>query len=454
MQRHQNNMAVNRRPSVAVVGAGVSGMCAAYGLGRHYNVTLFEAGERLGGHSNTIRVALDGQTHAIDTGFIVFNDRTYPHFVQLLADLGIRSRPTQMSFSVCCERANLEYNGSSLGGLFAQRRNLWRPRFWWMLREIARFNREARALAEQAAEDDLAMTVADFVRQRKFSRELSEHYLLPMGSAIWSCPKGTFASFPIGMIARFFHHHGLLDLRNRPTWRVIEGGSQTYVAALAARLQAQIRLATPIQQVRRYPDRVEIVPRGGPPEAFDHVVLACHSDQALRMLADPTPAERDLLGSFPYERNVAVLHTDTTLLPRRRRAWASWNYRLPHSDSTQATVTYCMNILQHLQSRHVFCVTLNSETNIDPSKILARFIYEHPVYTVRRAAAQRRQAQLINVNRTSYCGAYWGNGFHEDGVVSALDVAQELCAARWHPAHLPAGKWRSEREPISIPSLM
>jgi len=422
--------------NIAVIGAGISGLCAAFWLSRKHNITLMEANDYLGGHTNTVEVDLDGERHAIDTGFIVFNDRTYPSFIALLDTLGVVSQPTEMSFSVRCEQTGLEYQGSSLGGLFAQRANLLRPRFWRMLRDIAKFNREGTRLALAAAGypgDDRA-TVGDFLRQGGYGREFAEHYLLPMGSAIWSCPVGKFADFPLRMILEFFHNHGLLSLRDRPRWRVIAGGAKTYVAAVAQPLRGCIRLATPIERITRHSHGVEVVPRRGPAESFDHVVLACHADQALRMLSDPSPAEREVLGTFPYERNVAVLHTDASLLPRRRRAWASWNYHLPRGESTQATVTYCMNILQGIRSRQVLCVTLNSEERIDPSKVLRRFEYDHPVFSAVRTAARARQQELLNHNRTSFCGAYWGNGFHEDGVVSAMAVCRALEATEQIPA--------------------
>lgn len=413
---------------VAVIGAGISGLCAAYWLSRRHDVTLLEANDYLGGHTNTVDVELNGERHAIDTGFIVFNDRNYPKFSALLSELGVASRPTEMSFSVRCEQTGLEYKGSSLNGLFAQRSNLLRPRYWRMLRDIARFNREGTelALAADWPPDSDCATVGSLLRQGSYGREFVEHYLLPMGSAIWSCPGDTFADFPLRMIVEFFHNHGLLSLRDRPTWRVIAGGSKTYVAALSQRLRGRIRLATPIERITRHSHGVEVLPRRGPAQWFDHVVLACHADQALRMLSDASHAEREVLGAFPYERNVAVLHTDASLLPRRRRAWASWNYHLARGGSTQATVTYCMNILQGIRSPQVICVTLNSEARIDPSKVVRRIVYEHPVFSAGRTIARARHRELLNHNRTSYCGAYWGNGFHEDGVVSAAAVCQAL----------------------------
>lgn len=414
---------------IAVIGAGVSGLTAAYRLAERHQVTLLEANDYLGGHTNTVDVALDGERHAIDVGFVVFNERNYPHFSALLNELGIASRPTSMGFSVRCDRSGLEYSGSSLGGLFAQRSNLVRPRFYRLLADILRFNRQApRDILEQAARGVTnETTVGEYLERGRYSREFVQYYLLPMGSAIWSCPLGTFAEFPIRFIVEFFRNHGLLDLRGRPTWRVVDGGSRTYVEALLRRFRGCVRVATPIARVRRLADRVEVTPQGTvEPLAFDHVVFACHSDQALAMLADPSPTERELLSAFPYERSTAVLHTDQSLLPRRRRAWASWNYHLEPDSPRRATVTYCMNILQGIRSRHVFNVTLNCDHRIAPEKVLRRFTFEHPIFTTRRAAAQSRHGELIDANRTSYCGAYWRNGFHEDGVVSALAVCRTL----------------------------
>ncbi len=413
---------------IAIIGAGISGLTAAYRLCLSHEITLFEANAYLGGHTNTVDVEIDGERHAIDTGFIVFNDWTYPNFIALLDELGVASRPTSMSFSVRCDAANLEYNGSSLNGLFAQRRNLLRPSFYRMLSDIMRFNREAPELLGRSADD--ATTVGEFLAKHRYSREFSDHYLLPMGAAIWSCPLGTFATFPIRFIVEFYKNHGLLSIRNRPTWRVIDGGSKTYVTKMAERFRGQIRLSSPIEQIRRTATDVTVFARGRPPELFDHVIIACHSDQALRMLADPTATERTVMSEFPYGRNVAVLHTDRRVLPRRKSAWASWNYhvsgRATDSTTQSARVTYHMNLLQHIRSRHTLNVTLNSDDEIDHTKVLRRFEYHHPIFTSRRASAQARHRELINVHRSSFCGAYWGNGFHEDGVVSALRVCEAL----------------------------
>lgn len=414
---------------VAIIGAGISGLTAAYRLSTIHDVTVFEANDYPGGHTNTVDIELDGEHHAIDTGFIVFNDWTYPNFIALLNELHVKSLPTSMSFSVRCDSANLEYNGSSLNGLFSQRSNLIRPAFYRMLRDILRFNKEACGLMFSKSVSD-ETTVGEFLRRNKYSLEFAEHYILPMGSAIWSCPVGTFETFPIRFIVEFYKNHGLLSVRNRPVWRVVEGGSKSYVTQMVKRFQDRVRLNTPIDKIARTASGVVITPKNKPPETFDHVVFGCHSDQCLRMLSDATPVEQSVLTEFPYERNVAILHTDESVLPKKRRAWAAWNYllneRTSPSDAHPATVTYQMNMLQHLKSRHSFNVTLNSDQNISPAKVLRRLEYSHPVFTVRRAAAQRRHSELINANRTSYCGAYWGNGFHEDGVVSAIRVCDAL----------------------------
>ena len=413
---------------VAIIGSGISGLTAAYRLHAEHDITVFEANGYPGGHTNTVNVELDGEHHAIDTGFIVFNDWTYPNFISLLDELGVASQPTTMSFSVRDERTGLEYNGHSLNTLFAQRRNLVRPSFYRLVSEIMRFNREARRLVEK---DHDETTVGEFLSRHGYSQSFAEQYLLPMGAAIWSCPLGAFSRFPIRFIVDFYHNHGLLSIRRRPTWRVVRGGSKTYVDAMIREFRDRIRLCTPIESVRRFPNRVEVQPRGKVSESFGHVIFACHSDQALRILDDDaTSTERNVLSAFPYSRNVAVLHTDIATLPRTRRAWASWNYRLRRDHESPASVTYNMNILQGIRSRNTFCVTLNDEARVAPDRVLRRFEYHHPVFTTRRAAAQTRHCELLNANRTSYCGAYWRNGFHEDGVVSALAVVKALQSPR------------------------
>jgi predicted NAD/FAD-binding protein len=413
---------VARAMKIAIIGGGISGLVAAYKLHSEHEITLFEANDYPGGHTNTMEVESDGVRHAIDTGFIVFNDATYPNFIALLDELGVESQATSMSFSVADRATGLEYGSSSLGSLFAQRGNMLNRSHWRMLADVLRFNR--RAFAEAATLDD-EETVAEFCGRHRLSLEFVERYLYPMGSAIWSCPRGTFADFPVRFIIEFFQNHGLLSLWNRPQWRVVSGGSRRYVDALTRPFRERIMLKTPVTRVNRIGDAVEIALSDGCVQTFDHVIFACHSDQALQILGDDaTAVERELLSAFPYQSNVAVLHTDETLLPRERRAWASWNYRLVGHDA--ATVTYNLNILQGIRAAKTFCVTLNDSGNIDSNAILRTIQYAHPVFTTQRAAAQARRRELIDERRTSFCGAYWRNGFHEDGVVSALEVVAAL----------------------------
>ena len=408
---------------IGIVGAGISGLTVAYRLCDRHEVTVFEAGNSVGGHTNTIDVDLGDERYPIDTGFIVFNHRTYPNFTRLLAELKVESQPTSMSFSLRCDRSGLEYSGTGLNGLFAQRRNLFNPRFHRLLRDVFRFNRRAVELLNSA---DRSLTVGQYFARERYSREFIEQYFLPMASAVWSSPRGTIKDFPIRFIVEFYRNHGLLSINDRPQWRVICGGSKQYVAAMTRRFADSIHIRCPVESVVRRNDCVEVrTDRSS--RLFDHVIFACHSDQGLRILGDDaTPTEQELLSAFPYERNVALLHTDTSVLPRCRRAWASWNYLVPRDDPGKATVTYNMNILQRLQSRHVFCVTLNGEESVDPGRVIRRIVYHHPIFTIERSAAQRRHSEVINRNRTSFCGAYWGNGFHEDGVNSAFAVCQAL----------------------------
>ena len=406
---------------IAIVGSGISGLVAGYLLSSEHEITVFEANDYIGGHTHTVDVDWQGERHAIDTGFIVCNDRTYPNFLKLLDHLGVPLQPTSMSFSVRSDRTGLEYNGTSLNTMFAQRRNLFRPSFYRMLKDILRFNRESLELLEKADDE---ITVGEYVESRGYREEFIGQYLVPMGAAIWSCPPGVFRRFPMRFIVEFYHHHGLLSLTNRPEWSVIPGGSRNYVENLTASFRGQIRLSCPVRSVRRFRDYVEVRADGGPADQFDQVIFACHSDQALDILDDATRIEQELLSEFPYQTNIAVLHTDPAVLPRTRKAWASWNYHLPKAETAAATVTYNMNILQSLESKHVFNVTLNETDRIDPKKIIQTMTYHHPIYTTKRASAQARHGELIQNGRTSFCGAYWGNGFHEDGVNSALKVSE------------------------------
>lgn len=413
---------------VAIVGGGVAGLVAAYRLHTVCDLTLFEANSYVGGHTNTVPVASEAGELAIDTGFIVFNDRTYPHFCELLSELNVDSQPTEMSFSVRSDATGLEYCGSNLNGLFAQRRNLVRPAFYQLLYDFFRFGRSAAAILEST---DDRWTVGEYLVRERYSRSFIENYFLPMGSAIWSCPRGAFAEFPLRFIVEFYHNHGLLTVNHRPQWRVICGGSQTYVRALTGHFAHQMRLSTPVHGLRRREGGVEVLLGDGRVELFDHVIVACHSDQALRMLGNQaTRCEQEVLSQFPYERNVAVLHTDERLLPKSRRAWASWNYHIGTDLSDRATVTYNMNILQRLSVKQTYCVTLNEAESVAEAHVLGQFLYEHPVFTASRRGAQLRRGELIDLDGVSYCGAYWGNGFHEDGVRSALEVCDRLLQSR------------------------
>ncbi|MGE3880481.1 MAG: NAD(P)/FAD-dependent oxidoreductase [Planctomycetota bacterium] len=409
---------------IAIVGSGIAGLVAAWILCRKHAVTLFEADDRIGGHTNTIEFDLAGERHAIDTGFIVYNERTYPNFTRLLDRLGVVTQPSDMSFSVKCERTGLEYNGHTLNTLFAQRSNLFRPRFWRMIRDILRFNREAVALLDKPEDET---TLGTFLLQGGYSEAFLRHYILPMGAAIWSTTEDRMLGFPAHFFARFFHNHGFLSVDDRPEWRVIANGSRRYVEKLIVPFADRIRVAAPVVAIERRPDGVSVAVRGGSAESFDEVVIASHSDQALRMLADPSDAERAILGAIPYQENVAILHTDERLLPRRRLARAAWNYHLPVGDSAaRVSLTYDMNVLQSLRTKRRFLVTLNREDAVDPSHVHRRIVYHHPLFTREGVAAQRRHGEISGVRRTHYCGAYWRYGFHEDGVVSALAVAKQF----------------------------
>lgn len=412
---------------IAVVGTGIAGNVAAHRLHRAgHELVVFEADDRIGGHTHTHRIELDGEVQHVDSGFIVFNDRTYPNFVRLLDELGVASQPSAMSFSVRDAHRGFEYNGTSLNGLFAQRSNLLRPGFLGMLAGILRFHREAPALLE---DDGGEMTLGAYLEANRFGGRFVDDYLVPMGAAIWSTDPARMMDFPARFFVRFLHNHGMLTVNDRPVWRVIRGGSARYLERLVAPFRDRVRLNAPVELVRRRHDGVMVHVRGHEPERFDHVFLACHADQALRMLADPSPQEREILRALPYQRSEAVLHTDTSLLPRRRRAWAAWNFhRLPGAGAGVA-LTYDMNILQGLHSPRTYCVTLNAGEHVDPRQVLRRMQYEHPLFTPQGVAAQQRHHEISGVRRTHYCGAYWRFGFHEDGVVSALEAVDRFEAS-------------------------
>lgn len=409
---------------VAIVGSGISGMTAARVLARRNDVTLFEAAHYVGGHTNTVRVTEGRRTLAVDTGFIVFNEANYPNLCALFRAIGVESRESDMSFSVHCDKTGLEYNGTSLATLFAQRRNLLRPRFWRMLAEILRFNREAPLALENGIED--SVTVADFVDKNRYSEAFVEQYLVPLGASLWSCHARGFLRFPMRFVIEFLSNHAMLQVDGRPMWRTVVGGSDAYVGPLTEPLRDHIHVNTPVTAVTRVRSGVDITFDGGHRERYDEVVLACHADQSLRLVTNPDPQEREILGHFPYQVNHAVLHTDTALLPDRPKTWASWNYRIPADTEDHVTVTYNMNMLQGLESTNTYCVSLNQTGRIEPGKIIRRIRYEHPMFIPGRDHAQERHPELIRRRGISYCGAYWGYGFHEDGVRSALAVCDSF----------------------------
>ncbi|MDI9245445.1 FAD-dependent oxidoreductase [Marinobacter sp. CHS3-4] len=407
---------------IAVIGAGVSGLTTAWLLAEKHDVQLYEASDYAGGHTNTERVPLGGKTWPVNTGFIVFNDWTYPNFIKLMDRLGVASEVSDMSFSVDCHATGLQYNGTSLNTLFAQRSNLLNLPFLKMIREILRFNKESREdLASGAINDE--ETLGEYLNRNGYSRYFRNYYIVPMGAAIWSAPEIVLEQFPIRFFLQFFNNHGMLSVDDRPTWRVISGGSATYVEAMMNRLGDRTHLNSPVQSVTRDADGVT-VEVNGKRERFDQVVFACHSDQALQMIQNPTDQEREVLGAIPFQNNDVVLHTDSSVLPSNRRAWAAWNYFIPSHSTEPVSVTYNMNILQNFHdAEETFCVTLNRTRDIDPEKIIKRFEYSHPVFSLEGVAAQNRYDDIGNQNRSHFCGAYWFNGFHEDGVCSALRVA-------------------------------
>jgi uncharacterized protein len=399
---------------IAVVGTGIAGNVAAYLLAGDHDLTVFEQSDHVGGHANTVRVDAADGPHDIDTGFIVFNDERYPSFVKLLAELAVPSHPSSMSFSVHSEVDGLEYSNRSL---FAQRRNALRPGFLRMIGDIVRFNKSSRKLLLDA---DDSMLLGPFLEDNHYSQAFIEHFLYPMGAAIWSADPLQMREFPARFFAQFFTNHRFLDVFGQPPWRVIRGGSKKYVEKLTASFADRIRVSTPVTAIRRAGDHVLVTPRGGPAERFDEVVIAAHGDEALAMLEDATPAEREILGSFRFQENIAVLHTDTRLMPRRRKAWACWNACVPRKPTGCVALTYDMSLLQGLTSREEYLVTLNRVDDIDPNKVLRTIRYHHPVFSRRAVLAQKRHSEISGQNRTHFCGAYWGFGFHEDGVNSAL----------------------------------
>jgi predicted NAD/FAD-binding protein len=408
---------------IAIIGSGISGLTAAYLLSDEHEVVVFEAADYIGGHTNTVDVSWGENTYAVNTGFIVFNAATYPNFIKLMRRLGVAWQPSMMSFSVKCEKTGLEFSPSTLNSLFIQRRNLLRPSFYRMLLDVFRFKRDSEELLRT---DDYSLTLEHYLKLKGYSRSFIDHFIIPMGEAIWSADPKQFDLFPAHHFAQFFKNHGFLNVSDQPLWLTIQGGSRRYVEPMTRPFKDNLRVNCPVKSIRRHPDHVEVTADGAAPERFDTAVVATHSDQALALLADPSDAERSVLGTIRYQENHTVLHTDASVLPSKKAAWASWNYHIPKKELGRVAVTYDMNILQSFQAPVEFCVSLNLESRLEPSKIIRKMVYHHPVYCPESLAARRRLKEINGFNRTFFAGAYWGYGFHEDGVNSALEVCRHF----------------------------
>lgn len=430
--------------NIAIIGSGISGLTTAYLLAKKHKVTVFEKSAHIGGHTATVDVEVDNKSYAIDTGFIVFNNKTYPNFLALLDEIGVGKQEAEMSFSVHNTKTKLEYNGHNLNTLFAQRRNLFRPKFWGLVKEILRFNKLCKQAYESQKFNE-ADTLGDFLIEHDFSQFFAEHYILPMGAAIWSSSLTQMEGFQFQFFVKFFHNHGLLNIADRPQWYVIPEGSRSYLSPLCQSFSDSIRVNSPIKFITRKNDKVQLhfsnINNENDDltndtgdlhndvehvEEFDEVVMACHSDQALALLEDPSGEESTILSAMPYSENSVVLHTDISLLPKRKKAWASWNYQLSTDRDKPASVTYNMNILQSLNSEHTFCVTLNQRESIAPDKILREFTYHHPIFSLESIGAQQQRKKICGQRHTHYAGAYWHSGFHEDGVRSGVEVAKRF----------------------------
>jgi predicted NAD/FAD-binding protein len=401
---------------IAIIGGGISGMVAAYLLSDEHDIVLYESNDYIGGHTHTVDVKHDGNNHAVDTGFIVFNEVTYPKFCTLLKQLDVPYQPSTMTFSVKCERTGLEYSPHTLRTMFIQKKNIFSFSFYRMMYEIMRFKHNFGKLLK---EEDEVSELVPYLKREGYSERFIHQFIIPLGSSLWSADPADIDSFPLRMFVRFFHNHGFLELKHPLSWKVIQGGSQQYVEKLTHPYRNKIRLNASVQGITRYDTHVEIAVNGKS-ERFDHVVIATHSDQALGILRDPSPAEREILGAIPYRENLALLHTDTGVLPEHRSIWSSWNYTILKENMSAAALTYDMNILQSISSPAEFCVSLNLEEKIEKSKVIGRYMYHHPIYPGHTLTTQKRYGEISGVNRTHYCGAYWGYGFHEDGVNSAL----------------------------------
>lgn len=409
---------------IAIIGSGISGLTAAYLLNRKHDVTIFEANDYIGGHTHTHKVNIDGKKYSVDTGFIVYNERTYPNFIKLLDLLNVERQLSTMGFSVKSISKDYEYAGESLNSLFAKRSNIFRFGFLRMLYEMYHFGKKADSSGIGL---DASVTLGDYLKKEKYSGEFINYFIIPMGAAIWSTPANKVLNMPAYFFIKFFYNHGMLETINRPNWWVIKNGSSEYIKKMIRGFENKINLSTPVKTVARKNEGIEIqLAKKDETLKFDSVIFATHSDQALEMLENPTDTEKDILSSIPYQKNEVLLHTDSSVLPRRKLSWASWNYQLDSDPALPVVLTYNMNILQSINCKETLCVTLNDHNSVDETKILKKITYHHPLFNVKSIEAQKRKSEISGVNNTHYCGAYWRNGFHEDGVVSALDVCKDF----------------------------
>ena len=411
--------------NIAIIGSGISGLTAGYLLSRKNNITVFEKNDYIGGHTHTHLLEYKNKSYSVDSGFIVYNERTYPNFIKILDQLNVKRQITRMGFSVKSEINNLEYAGHSLNGLFAQRSNLLKPSYLNMLKSMLRFNRQSRKDLKQLSPH---LTLGQYLGNNNYPETFIKNFIIPIGAAVWSTKPTDMLDMSAVFFIRFFENHGMLQIIDRPNWWVIKNGSKSYVKSITKPYHDKIRLSTPVLSVERVDSKIKI--RSGQNNAseefFDAVVFATHSNQSLRLLKDPSKFENEILGAIPYQNNKAILHYDDSILPKRKNAWSSWNYLLDQDKNKPVSLTYNMNILQGLDCERTFCVSLNSEELIDPKKILKRLDYEHPLFNIKGLEAQKRKREISGINNTYYCGAYWRNGFHEDGVVSALDVCADF----------------------------
>ena len=409
---------------LAIIGSGISGLTSAYLLNRNHDITVFEANDYIGGHTHTHNIKIKDKEYAVDTGFIVYNERTYPNFIKLLDTLGVERQLSTMGFSVKSASEDYEYAGESLNSLFAKRSNIFRLGFLRMLYEMYRFGKKSDSTGLGL---DVSITLGTYLRSENYSNEFINYFIIPMGAAIWSTPANKVLDMPAYFFIKFFYNHGMLEIINRPKWWVIKDGSSAYIKKIIKGFESKINLSSPIRTVSRLDNGIEIeIANSKKPLIFDAVVFATHSDQALGMLKDPTEKEKDILSSIPYQKNEVLLHTDSSVLPKRKLAWASWNYQLDSNPESPVVLTYNMNILQSLDCDETFCVTLNDHQSVDKSKVLKKITYHHPLFTVKGIEAQKRKLEISGVNNTYYCGAYWHNGFHEDGVASAIEVCKHF----------------------------